>query len=925
MNNYLTQNLKIIKEKYPDLLIKLNPFWDSDKVEIYKTSEGLYDLIIPYKGGKIALYGENIKNFWIQAPLNSISKDFYGICIFLGFGLGYSVESILKNIPNVHKILIFEPSPEIFVSALKIRELSKLLSDPRVDIYLGLEQETIREFFVPYERVLMNEDAYFLEIPSYKKFLPRSKDFFQRIFSIVNELNIAGATTAKQGEQIFLNKIKNLDIVFRSSHLFDLKDIFKGIPAILVAAGPSLDKNVTLLKNIKDKAVIFCVDSAFATLQEHGITPHFVSTIDYQDIAYQKLSNWSYKDEIDTNLLYILSACPLITKRFPAKNHIYCPISEMFNDLINKFLFTRQESIECPSTVAHLNLLVAQIMGNNPIIFLGQDLTDIENSHSRATILQYNPKDKKGALIPAKAWGGGNTFTRRDFWDMKFKFEEYIRNLPDITYINATEGGVHIEGTIDIYLKEVIHRYLKENKYNIKNLLTSSIKQNSLHNKLNTVDKFNNILIDCKQLHLLADKGFNITEELKKSVNNINTNLINKANKLITEIEKNTTTYIIYELVAKYTKELDRLRTNIQNRSDELIFFNKVFFYYKEAFYKVYKNLDFIITNIKKELKLREKIKKEQQNNKLCLKLARVLYKLQSFQLTRYYYLNSNNYLTSEIDLLYFGNTLIHLHDIERFNQLIKGRDIPSNIKREFNLLIDQYVSSYLEYLGWKNDHFKKDILISVRKHLLLKALKLKPKDNEVLKALNYLLNEEINIVKEELEKNNLEKCEKILNSWIKIFPNNSTIITLLSKAKLAEGDIISAIGLLERAIKLDPNNPENYIISASIFIQMNDLEQAKLAIEKASSLDPKYNSYWLELGDILFENNMIKEALSAYEKAFILLDQKVEVLVKISKCYLKLGQFKAAREALYQATRLNPSNQIIVNKLKILENQLNQ
>jgi len=927
MNNYLTQNLKVIEDRHPELLKKITPFLETNKVEVCQSPDGLYDLIIPYKDGKIFLYGGKIQDQWIKGPLRSVNKDFYGICIFLGFGLGYSVESIIKNLPDVYKILIFEPSPDIFVTALKIRDLSPILSNPKVEIYLGIEEEKIKERIVKYERLLMNEDTYFLEIPSYKKFLPRSQSFFQKIFSFINELNISGATTAKQGETIFLNKIKNLDVLFRSHHLFDLKDIFKGIPAILVAAGPSLDKNIEFLKEVEDKAVIFCVDTSFATLKKYNITPHFISTIDYQEIAYQKISDWSSSDEINTNLLYILSCCPLVTKRFPAKRHIYCPISEMFNNLVNKLLFTKDESIECPSTVAHLNLLVAQIMGNSPIIFIGQDLTDIKSSHCKDTILQYNPKNKKGELIPTKAWGGGSTFTRRDFWDMKFKFEQYIQNLPETIYINATEGGVHIEGTTDIPLKEVIKRYLKD-KHNINQRLLN-IKQTTYDNKSRTINKLNDILTNCQKLKQLSYKGLNLTKKLQKTGNIVNNSLIEQTNKLIAKIEKDKVTYLIYELIAKYTKEIDRLKINIKNPADEFELFNKIFTYYRNAFSKLETELNKTLTNIKRELKIREKIRKNPEDKKLFIKLARVFYKLESFQLTRSFYLLSNddNYrLFNETDILYFGKTLIHLHDIERFNLFIKEVPINSSIMEEFNILKRRYIELYLyKYLHWQHGHFNKKVLPQVKRHFLLKALKLDPQNKEVLTALTTVLNEDLDKAKQELANNNLIEAEKILNSWIKIFPDNLTVITLLSKTKLAQGDIISAVGLLERCLKLDPDNPENYIISASIFIQTNDLEQAKLAIEKACMLDPSYNSYWMELGDILFENNMINEALSAYEKAFINLPNKLELLIKISKCYLKLGQFKAAREALYQAIQISPNNQLIVEKLKILENQLNQ
>jgi len=925
MSEYLKKNLDLLQKNHPELLKKITPFLDNDKVKICQKSDGYYDLIIPYREGNIALYGGKIKDFWIDGPLASISNDFFGICIFLGFGLGYSIESVLNHVSNLYKILIFEPSIDIFVTALKIRDLSSILSNPKVEIYLGMEEEKIKPRLIRFERIFMNEDIYFLEIPSYKKFLPQSERFFKKIFSVANELNISGATTTKKGEQIFLNRVKNLDVLFRSSNLFNFKDMFKGIPAILVAAGPSLDKNIGYLKQLNNKAIIFCVDSAFATLQKHNITPHFVSTIDYQDIAYQKLSDWSAKDELNTILLYILSCCPLTTKRFPAKHHIYCPLSDMFNNLVNKLVFSKEEAIECPSTVAHLNLLVAQIMGNNPIILIGQDLTDIDKSHAEGTILQYNTKNKKDELLPTKAWGSGNTFTRRNFWEMKFKFEEYIQNLPDFTYINATEGGVHIDGTIDLKLNDVIKQYLT-NSYNIDELLNSVISNNNLTKRIDILHQFQTILNEIHNIKIETITGKNIINKLIQNKNsNPNNSLIKKANKIINKLEKNRITYISYELVAKYSRQLDREKRNIKNLNDELNFFHKMFSCYETAFNTFESHFEKVLSNIEKELKIREKIKRDIKNNKLHLKLARILYKLESFYLAKKSYLSIwHSMELKEKDILYLGKTLIHLHDIENFRKLNTNK-LPPYIRAEFDRLIENYINMYLKLSGWENDSFKRPVLPYVKRHFLLKALDLNPKHKEVLKALNILLDNDITKAKEALEINDPLSCENILNPWIKIFPNNSQVTSLLSRAKLEQGDIISAIGLLERCLKLDPNNPENYIISASIFIQINDIEQAKIAIEKASSLEPAYNSYWMELGDILFEKDIINEALYAYEKAFLALPQKVEILIKISKCYLKLGQFKAAREALYQAIRINPHNQLIVDKLKLIENQLNQ
>ena len=78
-----------------------------------------------------------------------------------------------------------------------------------------------------------------------------------------------------------LNNLANMAIYEQTSILHSQ---FSGRAAIIVSPGPSLEKNIELLKDVKGRAVIICVLHALRDLQISGVDPDMVVHVDPRDL-----------------------------------------------------------------------------------------------------------------------------------------------------------------------------------------------------------------------------------------------------------------------------------------------------------------------------------------------------------------------------------------------------------------------------------------------------------------------------------------------------------------------------------------------------------------------------------------------------------------------------------------------------------------
>nr|WP_244661085.1 6-hydroxymethylpterin diphosphokinase MptE-like protein [Paenibacillus sp. CFBP 13594] len=314
----------------------------------------------------------------------------------------------------------------------------------------------------------------------------------------------------------------NIKSVARSKDVSQLRDLFKDLPAIVVAAGPSLNKNIKELKKTKGKAVIIAVDTIAERLCQEGIVPDFICSIERGELTY----SYFYKDKSypsEVTLVAPLLVYPEIFEEF--QGEVIIPIRENvgeYNWLKEILNLTQNNSISIGLSCAHIAFGFAEHLGASPIVLVGQDLAygnTLAETHASNTIYDQKPinADNVAKRVYTKGYSGGEVATT-DTWNAFrnwFEAEIYKKQL---NVINATEGGALINHTSQMSLKEVYDQYCGPSSY--------------LLNVSQELKKINNYSVDINQIkNSLKGELGNFKEKemkLKKQLRNLQQLVIHK-------------------------------------------------------------------------------------------------------------------------------------------------------------------------------------------------------------------------------------------------------------------------------------------------------------------------------------------------------------------------------------------------------------
>jgi hypothetical protein len=229
----------------------------------------------------------------------------------------------------------------------------------------------------------------------------------------------------------------------------------KGYPAIVVAAGPSLDKNILELKKAKGKAFIIAVDTALRPLLRKGIRPDLFISIDGKKVP----AHFSEAETSDIPMIcYLLSHSEVLKKHHSAKFFV--------NDLnhhIQNYLSDRDKVLPVISSggsVANDAFSIVQALGFETIIMVGQDLAYTDNkTHSQATVRgERNIDTTTLKTVMVEGIDGNPIASSTEFELYRAWFEEQMIKFPDLKVIDATEGGAKIHGALIQTLAETIEQ-----------------------------------------------------------------------------------------------------------------------------------------------------------------------------------------------------------------------------------------------------------------------------------------------------------------------------------------------------------------------------------------------------------------------------------------------------------------------------------
>ncbi|EOJ1431959.1 6-hydroxymethylpterin diphosphokinase MptE-like protein [Campylobacter jejuni] len=404
-------------------------------------------------------------NFFYQSILEKTPRYPF-ICIY---GIGNAL--LIKNLAKHYKhLFVFESEIELFILALSTIDLSEELKvykvvlfdcvakDLEIQIAMIFDQQSILEYLSLYEMFISSH--YYLK-------------YYETSILSLNELCIKSASVAIRNADItcflpllthgqFLQNIPSmLESIPFQRILSQRKNKFEN--AIVVSAGPSLAKQLPLLKAYQDKAVIFCADGALSMLEKEGIIPDYVTNLDFTDLAMKFFQNKENKTSLN-----ILSCAtyPNIVRSLNAEN---CMIVLRNKALYQRFNLNDFGYIDTGTHVSHFSYTLALALGFKNIIMIGQDLAfDKEgNSHSKGFDFgeKFSGEENIDKLkVPAYA-GKGEVLTHITWNDYRIKLEYlFACNDQKAKFYNATEGGARINFTEELSFKECCEKFLTKEK-----------------------------------------------------------------------------------------------------------------------------------------------------------------------------------------------------------------------------------------------------------------------------------------------------------------------------------------------------------------------------------------------------------------------------------------------------------------------------
>ncbi|EOJ1008963.1 motility associated factor glycosyltransferase family protein, partial [Campylobacter jejuni] len=380
----------------------------------------------------------------------------YPVLYFYGFGSGILFKALLQNKNHQH-IVVFEKDIEIIWIMFHILDFSNELQSARLMILQtsSLDIEFFSNFcsskpFFQFSRI------YFLELMShyYERFhediLGLNKKLAENFKnSIVSHGN--DPLDALQGIEQF---VYNLPSMITHPSYKELLSKRKGISdtAIIVSTGPSLTKQLPLLKKYASKATIFCADSSYPILAKHGIKPDYVCMLERTEITAEFFNNDF--GEFDKDIVFVCAGVvhPKAIEYLKDRNLVITQKVLAFPYYINLKDFSYAA---VGFSVAHTLSYLATYLSHKNIIFIGQDLAYAENGNSHPDDYQNsaNYESQMYEHILTEAYGGKGEVKTHHVWLMfKQNLEQDIEKIQkylDTKVYNCTEGGARIKGAIE--------------------------------------------------------------------------------------------------------------------------------------------------------------------------------------------------------------------------------------------------------------------------------------------------------------------------------------------------------------------------------------------------------------------------------------------------------------------------------------------
>lgn len=384
------------------------------------------------------------------------------LVFFFGIAALEEIKEVAKYAHPESFFVIIEPNPHFLQHALHYEDFSIL---DGIHYIIVTEKPTnlanLFKFILSSKIFYLTKNMIFYFNSYYRKYDGDSiKEYITEIGTAIKNKYFSIGNSIHDSLIGLVNNLKNIKAISENLDVATLKNSFAGVTAFVVAAGPSLDKNIKYLKEAQGKGLIIAVDTIVQKLLDNGIVPDFICTVERIALVWDYFyENKNYPDNM--YLVSSLVADPRIIKKFEQKAIL--PMRSSVREyfwLGEKLGLTQDHYIWMGASCAHIAMGLALHVGASPIVMVGQDLAEGEKgTHASGTVYDEKPLNEEEKDLWVQGYYGGKVRTRKIWLEFKRIFEDRFKAATDRIIINATEGGARIEGTQQQELAEVVKKY----------------------------------------------------------------------------------------------------------------------------------------------------------------------------------------------------------------------------------------------------------------------------------------------------------------------------------------------------------------------------------------------------------------------------------------------------------------------------------
>lgn len=457
----LGNNLYILQQRQPDLAKRVWECAYTDDVVLFPSLVGPPTMEV--KGRLMHSAHDPVREArrWVDIVGNHATEN----VAFLGCGMGYHIVEYMRRENWRDMTIIIEPNLEVFRCWLETMDLTPYIVEKCMVFAVALEPVDVGRLIQSDEMTLVRNG---LRRLPHAVAVELDPDYFAAVDRELHETMTFCCLNNNTRREAWFRYARNAAVnIAAALHLpgvAELKGKFKGIPAFVVAAGPSLNKNIDVLKRAQGRSVILAVGTVAGTLLAHGITPDFTVIMDYgPDVYYRHLAN------VDTSRLRILvdpAAHPTVLSEAQGERMLMDVAGRHFTGW-SRCLVGDHGGVEKGLTVAHTCFLLAVEFGCSPITLVGQDLAFTDGySHAQGTAIRRTveqfTREEHSSTILVEGNDGAPVVSDPTFMVYRKHFEALIDRFKEQVaggVINATEGGAKIGGTTAMPLEQAIAMY----------------------------------------------------------------------------------------------------------------------------------------------------------------------------------------------------------------------------------------------------------------------------------------------------------------------------------------------------------------------------------------------------------------------------------------------------------------------------------